>query len=65
LVAKAFDELQMTYLELNVYEWNTAAIRCYEKVGFKLNANEIKYSEFDGKKWKALNMTIDHSTWKL
>jgi RimJ/RimL family protein N-acetyltransferase len=58
LVAKAYDELQMTYLELNVYEWNTAAIKCYEKAGFKVNPNKVTYSEFDSKRWKALNMTI-------
>jgi RimJ/RimL family protein N-acetyltransferase len=59
LVTKAYGELQMSYLELNVYDWNISAIKCYEKVGFRINPNEIKYSEFDGKKWKALNMIIE------
>jgi RimJ/RimL family protein N-acetyltransferase len=64
LVIKAFKELEMSYLELNVYDWNTSAIMCYEKAGFKINPDEVKYSEFDGKKWKALNMTIDKLAWK-
>jgi RimJ/RimL family protein N-acetyltransferase len=64
LVDKVFIELNLPYLELNVYDWNTSAIRCYEKVGFKLNPHDVNYSEFDGKKWKALNMTINKSDWK-
>jgi RimJ/RimL family protein N-acetyltransferase len=59
LVTKAYGELQMSYLELNVYDWNISAIKCYEKVGFRINLDEVKYSEFEGKKWKALNMIIE------
>jgi RimJ/RimL family protein N-acetyltransferase len=59
LVTKAFEELQLSYLELNVYDWNTSAIKCYEKVGFRLNPDKVTYSEIDGKKWKALNMYLE------
>jgi RimJ/RimL family protein N-acetyltransferase len=59
LVSKAYDELKLSYLELNVYDWNTSAIKCYEKVGFKLNTDKVIYSEFKGKKWKALNMFLE------
>jgi RimJ/RimL family protein N-acetyltransferase len=31
----AFDELRVSRLTLNVYEWNAAAIASYEKVGFR------------------------------
>ncbi len=30
-----FSELSLHRLELNVYDFNTSAIRCYEKVGFR------------------------------
>ncbi len=65
LVIKAYKELEMSYLELNVYDWNTTAIKCYEKVGFKINPEEVKYSEFNAKKWTALNMVLDRSTYDL
>lgn len=44
--------------ELNVYDWNTAAIKCYEKVGFAINPNKKSVAEVNGKTWTALNMTI-------
>ncbi len=34
----AFDELAVSRLRLNVYEWNAPAIASYEKVGFRTRA---------------------------
>lgn len=34
LVDLCWNTFDAEEIELNVYEWNTAAIRCYEKVGF-------------------------------
>ncbi|MBI2299830.1 MAG: GNAT family N-acetyltransferase, partial [Armatimonadetes bacterium] len=36
LLAFAFDELNVHRVELNVYDFNARARRCYEKVGFRL-----------------------------
>jgi RimJ/RimL family protein N-acetyltransferase len=33
----AFEVLEQTEARLNVFEWNTVAIKCYEKVGFTFN----------------------------
>ena len=37
LVTYAFTVLAKAKVQLNVFEWNTGAIRCYEKAGFKWN----------------------------
>ena len=34
VIEYAFNELNLNELELNVYSFNTRAIKCYEKVGF-------------------------------
>jgi RimJ/RimL family protein N-acetyltransferase len=40
----AFDELGLTKLTLNVFDFNSPAIKCYEKAGFKIaDRNEVNY----------------------
>lgn len=63
LLRYSFDELGMNEVELNVYDWNTGAIRCYEKVGFTINPEKIQMTDVDDIHWRALNMTIDKSRW--
>ena len=46
-------------VELNVFDFNIAAVKCYEKVGFKINPNKKSERIVNGKKWIALNMTLD------
>ena len=48
---------------LNVYDWNTNAIKCYEKVGFIINPGKISKSEVKGNICTAINMTIDKQHW--
>jgi RimJ/RimL family protein N-acetyltransferase len=40
LLDYSFRELDMNEVELNVYDWNIAGIKCYEKVGFVINPNK-------------------------
>ena len=49
----AFNEFGFHNLELNVFDFNKSAIRCYEKAGFKLT-KEVTYPNG----WKAKNMII-------
>jgi RimJ/RimL family protein N-acetyltransferase len=35
VVRLAFDELRLHRISLNVFDFNTPAIRCYERVGFR------------------------------
>ncbi|RAJ06610.1 RimJ/RimL family protein N-acetyltransferase [Chitinophaga skermanii] len=56
LVAYAVEDLQLQAVELNVYDWNTAAIKCYEKVGFVFNPNKMATIVVNGETWISLNM---------
>jgi RimJ/RimL family protein N-acetyltransferase len=58
LVRYAFEELHTNTVELNVFDWNTSAIRCYEKTGFKINPAKSAMFKVEDKEWLALNMTI-------
>ena len=52
----SFDKFNAGIVELNVYDWNISAIKCYEKVGFKINPNGTSTTEVNGKIWTAINM---------
>jgi RimJ/RimL family protein N-acetyltransferase len=53
-----FGELDLKELRLNVFDFNSAAISCYRKAGFK--AYEIKKNarEVDNEKWNLVRMNI-------
>lgn len=59
LLDYAFNQLDQSQVELNVFDWNIEAIKCYEKVGFKVNPDVQQTREINGKKWIALNMIVD------
>lgn len=63
LLDKAFKELNKQKAELNVFDWNIGAIKCYEKVGFKTNQDKTSTSIVNGENWKAINMTINRNDW--
>ncbi|MNT95093.1 hypothetical protein D3C72_2369050 [compost metagenome] len=49
--------------DLNVYDWNTNAIKCYEGVGFQINEGTITETSIGNETWKGLNMQITKSNW--
>jgi RimJ/RimL family protein N-acetyltransferase len=59
----SFTELRADKAELNVYDWNTGAIKCYEKAGFRINPEKIRMQEINGQVWKTLNMITDRESW--
>ena len=63
LLKYAFEKLDAATVELNVFDWNTAGIRCYEGVGFVLNPDKKQTFEVNGKTWQALNMRIEKDRW--
>lgn len=65
LLKIAFIQCKAERAELNVFNWNTAAIRCYQKAGFLVNPQKTKERELKGKIWTVLNMSLDKSDWKL
>lgn len=56
LVDIAKQDSQQRFIELNVFDWNAPAIRCYEREGFVLNP-DLKYERQIGDEvWIAVNM---------
>lgn len=45
--------------ELNVFDWNIGAIKCYEKFGFKLNPKIKKEVQIGNEIWTSVNMILD------
>lgn len=64
LLKYAFIDLDQQKVELNVYDWNIAAIKCYEKVGFVINPDKISESRINDIIWISLNMIIDKNKWQ-
>lgn len=59
-----FSNLERTKLELNVFDFNIGAIKCYEKVGFVINPDKKLERKINGETWIALNMIIDKASWQ-
>ncbi len=65
LVRISFEKYNAKKVELNVYDWNTSAIKCYEKVGFKTENGVIKTTKINNTIWTAINMVITKENWKI
>lgn len=52
----ALNNLNVEHIHLNVYDWNTSAIKCYENMGFKVNPLKSSTIVVGGEDWTALNM---------
>ena len=63
LLKYSFQELNAQIVELNVYDWNIAGLKCYKKAGFTLNPEKTQFTQLDGVTWTALNMIIDRERW--
>jgi RimJ/RimL family protein N-acetyltransferase len=61
LIQYAFGQLNAGKVELNVYDWNTPAIRLYEKAGFTAHREKTMQTVVGGETWTAFNMTIDRT----
>jgi len=59
LVNYCLIEFKCSKINLNVYDWNLTAIKCYEKAGFKTNSEKFKEININGKLWKSINMIYD------
>ena len=59
-----FSKHGKTKAELNVFDWNIAAIKCYEKAGFVINPIKKHERKIKNEIWTAINMTIDKSKWQ-
>lgn len=58
MVDLMFDEKGVEEIDLNTFEWNKQAIKCYEKVGFRINPEKTERMEVNGNQWTKINMTL-------
>lgn len=63
LLEISFNQLRAEKALLNVFEWNIAAIKCYQKVGFSINSDKLKTTRVNSHAWTALHMSIDRQTY--
>ena len=64
LLEEAFSRPGVGFVELNVFDFNTPAIKCYEKVGFVIDPSKKLERKVKGVTWTALNMTIGKAQWQ-
>jgi RimJ/RimL family protein N-acetyltransferase len=65
-IVKKLTEFAQRYMdrkeiELYVFDWNIAAIKCYEKCGFKIRPEKILERKIKGETWIAVNMLFDEN----
>ena len=60
----AFDRLQMHRVELAVFDFNHAAIACYERVGFRREGVRREMFESGSGYWSEILMSMLESEWR-
>lgn len=64
LLQYIFENRKERNIELNVFDFNIGAQKCYEKVGFSFNPDKKYIREVEGETWTALNMVLNLEEWK-
>ncbi len=64
LLTITFTQLNVEKAELNVFDWNIPAIKCYQRSGLVINPGKTKERIVNGKIWTALNMITDKMSWQ-
>ena len=64
LLRISFARAGIAMATLNVFDFNTAAIKCYTKAGFTINESNTKTRQAGNKIWTTLNMQILKTTWQ-
>ena len=63
VLAHAFETMQLHRIDLRVLTYNTRAIRCYEKCGFRLEGVERESALVDGERFDDAMMAILRPDW--
>ncbi len=61
----AFGEMGLHRLELRVFDFNQAAIHCYEKNGFTIEGHLRDYRRVNGAYWSSYLMSILETDWRV
>jgi len=64
MVDLLFKDPETNEVDLNVFDWNIAAIKCYEKVGFKKNQIINTQTVVEGEIWKRVNMKLKKQAYR-
>lgn len=59
-----FDELKLHRISLGVYDFNTAALRCYEKAGFVNEGLQRDVLLHKNEFWSLIEMSVLENEWK-
>ena len=59
-----FDEMQLHRISLGVYDFNTAALKCYQAAGFSIEGTMREVLLHEGKWWSLIEMGILENEWK-
>lgn len=60
-----FENLKLNKITLGVYDFNTRALRCYEKVGFIIEELKENYRVVNNNCWNLYNMAITLEQWRI
>lgn len=58
LIRKSLADKEINRLILNVFDWNSAAIRCYSGAGFQVNSDFSAFRKAGNEEWKLIRMEI-------
>ncbi len=58
LIKWSINNLKPSTINLNVYDFNTTAIKCYEKIGFK-RTEETKTTTLQNETWTSIKMILE------
>lgn len=58
-----FEELKLHRISLGAYDNNKAALRCYEKAGFKIEGIHRDILLYNGRYWSMIEMAILNNEW--
>lgn len=64
LLKIAFEDLKLHRVSLGVYDFNRAAIRCYERAGFTTEGVLRDVKRFEGEYWSLVEMSILEGEWR-
>lgn len=64
ILSFSFNELQLHKVSLGVFDFNHAAIRCYEKAGFKKDGLLRDHRKIKNEFWNLYEMSLLQSEWK-
>lgn len=59
-----FDQMQLHRISLGVYDYNVAALKCYQSAGFNIEGTMREVLLHDGKWWSLIEMGILEQEWK-